>query len=165
MTLFYGDTSVNSTDGFTWVPSADTVTSKPVSVWYQRTDSEYVYGYEIVSKKCRWINCDHYADFENLQRTKVFSTLPANFTNDNTAVFLVFNDIFCVARMVGDPANHLFYTKDVPLGKDITIVSISKIGNDFYLAKQQVTVTDNIIVKLSPEKKTEQEIIDYLNQL
>jgi len=165
MTLFYGDTTVNSTDGFTWVASPDTLNTKPVRGWYKRLDTGYIYGYEILSKKCRWINCDHYADFNNLQRTKVFSTLPANFTNKNTAVFLVFKDIFCVGRMIGDADNHVFFTKDVPIGKEIIIVSISKIGNDFYLDHQQATVTDNINVQLSPEKKTEQEVIDYLNTL
>lgn len=165
MTLFYGDTTVNSTDGFTWVPSPDTLGTKPVTGWYKRLDTGYIYGYQILSKKCRWINCDHYADFSNLQRTTVFSTLPANFTNKNTAVFLVFKDIFCVARMTGDADNHLFFTKDVPVGKEVIIVSVSKIGNDFYLAHEEVTVTNNANVKLSPEKKSEQEIIDYLNTL
>jgi hypothetical protein len=165
MTLFYGDTTVNSTDGFTWVASPDTLTTKPITPWYQRQDSGYLYGYQILSKKCRWINCDHYADFNGLTRTKVFSTLPANFTNENTAVFLVFKDIFSVGRMLGDADNHLFYTKDVPVGKDVTIVSISKIGEDFYLDQKQMTVTENINVKLSPEKKTQQEITDYLDSL
>jgi hypothetical protein len=166
MTLFYGDTSVNSTDGFTWVASPDTLTTKPVTAWYYNRDSGNVlYGYEILSRKCHWINCDHYADFGNLPRTKVFSTLPANFTNKNTGVFLVFKDIFSVARMIGDADNHLFFTKDVPVGKDVIVVSISKIGEDFYLAQKQVTVTENINVKLSPEKKTEQEISDYLDSL
>src|SRR3954471_9976785 len=59
MTLFYGDTSVNSTDGFTWVASPDTLTTKPVTAWYYNRDSGNVlYGYEILSKKCHWINCD-----------------------------------------------------------------------------------------------------------
>jgi len=165
MTLFYGDTTVNSTDGFTWVASPDTLNAKPVTGWYKRLDTGYMYGYQILSKKCRWINCDHYADFDNLQRTKVFSTLPANFTNKNTAVFLVFKNIFCVGRMIGDADNHVFFTKDVPIGKDVIVVSISKIGDDFYLAHNEVTVTENLNVELSPEKKTEQEIIDYLNTL
>jgi len=166
MRLFYGDTTVNSTDGFTWVPAQDTLTAKPVSIWYRNQDSgDIVYGYEILSKKCRWINCDHFADFDNLQRTEVFSTLPANFTNNNTAVFLVFKDIFCVGRMIGDAGNHLFFTKDVPIGRDVIIVSISKIGNDFYLAQKEITVTENINVELSPEKKTQQEIESYLGAL
>jgi hypothetical protein len=67
--------------------------------------------------------------------------------------------------MIGVADNHVFFTKDVPIGKGIIIVSVSKIGNDFYLDHQQATVTDNINVQLSPEKKTEQEVIDYLNTL
>jgi len=164
MNLFYGDTTINSTDGFTWTASIDTLPRKPIYIWEQQGTIFHT-GYTLLSKKCRWINCDHYADFNNLSRTKITTTLPANFTNNNSGVFLAFRDIFCVARMNADVGNHLFYTKDIPIGKDIVIVSISKIGTDFYLAAQEVKVTENINVELSPEKKTEQEVIDYLNSL
>ncbi len=91
--------------------------------------------------------------------------MPVNFTNNNTAVFLVFNDIFCVARFNADVVNHLFYVQDVPINKKVTIVSISKIGTDFYLVTKEVIVTENLIVKLNPENKTLQDINDYLNSL
>ena len=87
----------------------------------------------------------------------------------------ILKDLVEMCRGVQNPLRGLFLRNylltlrnilpDVPVGKDVIIVSISKIGNDFYLDHQQVTVTNNIKVKLSPAKKTEQELIDFLNTL
>ncbi len=151
MGVFYGDTTASNIDNFNWLPASDS----KVNIW---SDS----GYQLFPKRFNWINCDKFVNTTN--STTVFATLPVNFTNNNTAVYVVFRDMFSVVRMYPDVDNRLFYFNNLPLS-NVTIVSISKIGDNLYLGTKQTTVTENLIVKLSPEKKTEKEITDYINSL
>jgi hypothetical protein len=152
MNIFYGDTTVTNLDNFTWVP-AD---SQRVNTWGD--------GYELFCKRFNWINCDKFIDTTN-PRTTVSVILPVNFTNNNTAVYLVFKNIMSVVRMYANFANRLFYSNNVPINSNVTIVSISKIGDNFYLGTKETTVTKNLVVRLSPGKKTKKDIDDYINSL
>ena len=96
MKLFYGDES--NPDRFNWLP-ANLNSRGAIGVTTQ--------GYEIVSEQLRWINCDYFADTSGA-RVNVTASLPADFTNANTGVYLVFKDIKSVVGMYGDattPAN------------------------------------------------------------
>jgi len=160
MKVFYGDTSVNSREGFTWVEANDGISS----VRTTPSTSDTAYFYELVCKKLEWVNCDKFFN-EGGDRTKVSVILPVNFTNKNTAVFLVSKDQFMVARCSADEENRLFFLENMPVGKAFTIVSISKIGSDLYLATKNITISKNLNAELSPEKKAEQTIADFLDSL
>jgi hypothetical protein len=159
MNIFYGDTTAANIDNFTWVPATD---MQRVNTWGD--SASITAGYEMFSKRFNWINCDKFLDTTK-PRTTVSATLPVNFTNNNTAVYLVFKDMLSVVRMYSSLANRLFYSDNIPVNNNITIVSISKIGDDFYLGTKAATVTKNLVVKLSPEKKTKEEINNYINSL
>jgi hypothetical protein len=153
MNIFYGDTTVTNLDNFTWVPAAD---SPRINTWRD--------GYELFCKKFNWINCDKFTDTTN-PRTTVSVILPVNFTNNNTAVYLVFKNILSVVRMYANITNRLFYSNNIPINSNVTIVSISKLGDNFYLGTKETTVTKNLVVRLSPEKKTKKQIDDYITSL
>jgi hypothetical protein len=159
MKVFYGDTSVNSREGFTWIPANDRTSSvRPVR------QGDTAYFYQVICKKFEWVNCDKFFNGGG-ERTKVSVILPVNFTNKNTAVFLVSKDQFMVARCRTDEQNRLFFIENMPTGNAFTIVTVSKIGNDLYLGTKDITVSKNLNVELSPGKKNQQEIDDYLNSL
>lgn len=160
MKIFYGDTSVNNREGFTWVEANDGTSA----VRTTPSTSDTAYFYELICKKLEWVNCDKFFN-EGGERTKVSVILPVNFTNKNTAVFLVSQDQFIVARCRTDEQNRLFFLENMPVGKAFTIVSISKIGNDLYLATKNITISKNLNAELSPGKKAEQEIADFLDSL
>jgi len=156
MNVFYGDTTVTNLDNFTWVP-AD---SQRINTWRDGSIS----GYELFCKRFNWINCDKFIDTTN-PRTAVSAILPVNFTNNNTAVYLVFEDMLSVVRMYPNLANRLFYFNNVPINSNVIFVSISKIGDNFYLGTKEAKVTKNLVARFSPEKKTNKEINDYINSL
>jgi len=156
MNVFYGDTTVNNLDNFTWVP-AD---SQRINTWRDGSIS----GYELFCKRFNWINCDKFTDTTK-PRTTVSAILPVNFTNNNTAVYLVFKDMLSVVRMYANVTNRLFYFDNVPANSKVTVVSISKIGDNIYLGTKEATITRNLVVKLSPDKKTKKEVDDYINSL
>lgn len=159
MQVFYGDTSVNSREGFTWVQSDDSIMLRQTP---GGTDTGYFY--EMISKKFDWVNCDRFYNATG-NLTKVSVILPVNFTNKNTAVFLVSTKDFLVARFRADYEHRLFYFENIPVDEAFKIVTVSKISNDLYLGTKQTTITKDIIIEVSPEKKTVQDIGDYLDAL
>ncbi|WP_153796670.1 hypothetical protein [Foetidibacter luteolus] len=159
MSLFYGDTSVNSNDGFNWVPAEDTAV-----VWRQEDSSGIEYGYELLSPKFGWINCDRFSD-TSMPRTKLVSILPVNFTNKNTAVFAVFKDQWSVLRLYANPSNRYFYADNIPVGSNVTLVSISKIGDDFYLGSKSIKVAVDKAEEFTPQKVTKDQLIAFIETL
>ncbi|MEX6686654.1 hypothetical protein QTN47_04070 [Danxiaibacter flavus] len=157
MKVFYGDTSVNATDGFNWVPATD---SSRIDLWQDGALS----GYNIFPKNIGWINCDKFAD-STVPSTKLNAVLPVNFTNINTAVFIVFKDQWSVLRMSADVPNRYFYTHKVPLDKKVIIVSISLIGTDLYIGAKDTVVTADAVIELQPVVKSKKDIIDFLAAL
>ena len=167
MGIFFGDTAVNNpgtvfTDS-TWVPPADT-SNGTVTTYEQQDSSGLILGYEILSKKFHFINCDQFAD-SSQARGKVSVILPANFTNNNTAVFAVFKNQLSVVSLYADISNHLFLNDRIPSGTAITIVTITKLGDNLYLGTQEVTVSQNTVTNITPSIKSVADISSFLDNL
>lgn len=161
MKFFNGDES--SIEKFNWIRNLDSSSNiiVPSSL-----------GYQVVSNSLRWINCDYFYDSTNANRTKVQTELPSHFTNANTNVYMVFNDMRTVMGMYGDPYVKKFISGKVPVGKAVTIVVLSKQGNDLYLGKQTITTAigvggtaSNQNVSILPVKTSKTDILAYLGIL
>lgn len=159
MKLFLGDES--STAQFNWKPGAaplDTVT-----VGTQ--------AYEIATTHLRWIHCAYPYDTTGITRSLVSASLPSNYTNANTSVFLVFRDMRSVLGMYPDITERRFISGKVPNGKVATVVVISKQGNDYFLGKETITTGVNVTttnvqkVPLTPVKTSLADIRLYLATL
>lgn len=160
MQLFYGDTTVNNTGNFDWQP-ADSGRGY-VNTKYDST--HFFKGYELLSNRFSWINCDRFID-TTVDKTICSALLPLNFTNNNTALFIVFKEQRIVARMFADPEHRLFSLQNIPIGSKITMISLSTIGNDYYLASKDVIVRQSMYANLMPEKKTLNDINVYIDGL
>ncbi len=121
-------------------------------------------GYELLSKRLRWVNAAYFID-STQPRTRINAFLPPNFTNSNTSAFAVIKDQRIVVRLNPELSNRTFFAVNIPLNKSITIVAISKIGEDLYWSAKEVTTTPNITLSLQPEKKTKQQIVQLLDAL
>jgi hypothetical protein len=159
MKLFYGDES--DPQRFNWLP----VTSNSRAIIAVTAS-----GYEIISEQLRWINCDYFVDTSG-PRVNVTASLPADYTNANTDVYLVFKDIKSVAGMYGDARSKKFTSSKVPAGKVAVVVSITKKGaNSYYLSHENITtgqpnVNSNHVVPLKPQPTSLSDIKAYLNTL
>lgn len=159
MKLFYGDES--DPERFNWIP-ANQNSRGLVAATAQ--------GYEIISDKLRWINCDYFADSSG-QRVRVVASLPADYTNANTSVYLVFKEIKSVVGMYGDPASKRFSSSKVPSGRVAVVVSITKKGtNSYYLGHETITIGQTSLndiqsVPLKPQPTSISDIRAYLNSL
>lgn len=163
MKLFYGDESV--LERFNWVAASSNQTSNG-GIDTTRNPA----GYQLFSTQLRWINCDYFADSSG-SRINITASLPADYTNANTSVYLVFKDINAVAGMYGDMSSKKFTSPKIPVGKSAIIISITKKGNNsYYLGHETITTgqTNNNgtqTVILSPQPTSITDIKAYLGTL
>ena len=164
MRFFYEETIASAQDTIkTWMPSDNLGT---VTNWQQYdTATNTVYrGYEITSRKLNWINCDFFND--TIQpATKVNVSLPLNFTNNNTQVYMVFKSKNIIARLLGEPVSRLFTFTKVPVNSEVTLIVIGKLGNDYYFTAKSVNITNANIISAQPEPKPLSFINAYLDNL
>ena len=155
MTLFTGQEN----PVFNWLPNMDTT-----NMIIPGSQSYY-----IITNRLRWINCDYFYDTSNANII-VSAGLPSNYTNANTIAYTVFNDIRSVIGMYGDANTRKFSTGRLPANKSVTVIVISKQGNDYYLGHEQAvtgtmpgTINQQVIVH--PVITSLDNIKAYLNGL
>jgi len=124
-------------------------------------------GYEFLSDRLEWINCDRFLDIPADQLTSVCVALPENYTNQNTIVFAIFKDINSVVGLFGDADIKMFCDtyEAMPIGYDLDFISITAfVDGTYHYASTSATITANHENSLVPEEKTLQEILDLLGQ-
>ena len=160
MKKFDGDES--NPVSFNWLQNQDTAFNN-VSVLNQ--------SYQVSTNTLRWINCDYFYDTSGIQQTSVYTILPYNYTNANSIAFTVFNDIRSVVGMYGNATTRKFSTGRLPVNKLITVVVISKQGNDYFLG-HELALTNGVPgtvgfmpVTITPVITTLDNIKAYLDTL
>ncbi len=160
MKIFYGDES--NPQKFNWL--ADSSTASSIGITSQPM------GYEFAINNLRWINCDYFADTSSA-RVSVVASLPSDYTNANTKVYLVFKDFRAVMGMYGDVNSKKFASLKVLSGKSAAIVSITKKGNNSYYLGHETINTGQInlngiqTIPLTPQPTSLNDIKAYLTTL
>ena len=160
MKFFIGD-ETNAAQ-FNWLPNPD-----PANNTVGFTTS----GYEIQTNRLRWTSTCYFYDTTGINRVSVKADLASYFTNANTIAYVVFRDFRSVVGMYGDVVSKKFSTGKLPVGKLITVVVISKQGNDLFMGYENVTTASptstpgeqTVVVK--PIKKSLADILAFLNTL
>lgn len=128
--------------------------------------------YKVTTTSLNWINCDYfYGDTLNANNTAVSVKLPSNLTNANTIAYVVFDDVRSVMNMYGDAVAKQFTTGKVPVDMHVTIVTISKDGNFYYLGTKKITTalpttgSNSQSVVITPIRYSLDDIKNYLKYL
>ncbi|MFP5042019.1 hypothetical protein [Parasediminibacterium sp. JCM 36343] len=124
-------------------------------------------GYIINTTQIGWFGCSTTLDNSPAtQQTRLNVSLPLNFTNKNTVVYASFDNKKTVIRLASNPYGRSYYSPTtVPKNTKLTILTISKIGSEYYLGTNVTQVTSNVPISVVPEKKTLDFVINYLNKL
>ncbi|WP_207492588.1 hypothetical protein [Aridibaculum aurantiacum] len=168
MSIFYGienptgNLPAGTNPTFTWTPATD---SSFVSVFQQQDSTGgIVRGYELWSQRLNWVNADYFIDTTQT-RTQLNVLFPINYTNTNTNVFAVFKNENIVVQLNADYATRSFFTVNMPVGRQVTIVSLSKFGNTIFLGTKEITTAANMPVSMQPVERTMQQVEQYLQNL
>jgi hypothetical protein len=101
-----------------------------------------------------WLTAGKPADITGAEKIRLNAILPVSFTNANTIAFMVFKEQNVVVRLHPDVASKSFYTENIPAGKQIKVITISKLADQYYFGVAEATATKGTVVKVTPEKKT-----------
>lgn len=101
----------------------------------------------------------------NTSTTRLNVLLPLNCTNKNTVVYAVFNDYKTVVRLKSYPLGKSFSVGGIPTGTKITLVSITKIDDNFYLGTESVVTKDSTPFKITPTLSDLSTVSQFLRTL
>lgn len=120
------------------------------------------YGYEVLVKKLGWVAAGRpLADPTSLFCT----TLPTGFGGQNTLAYLVFKNKQAVAPLVFDLGKNSFCHTQAPAGHLVQVISVSKLGNDYWLGSAQTEIGTNQVFPLDSQPTSEEAIFNFLKSL
>lgn len=146
----------------TWLRTND---GSAIGTWYKTGTGPNLKGYEITTQNLRWISGGKYAD-STIPKNKLTLILPPNFTIKNTVAFAVLENTKTIVELKANYASRSFDANNIPLQKKLTVITLTKIGTEFYYGIRSINDIGNIaIYNISPEKKPLQYILDELSKL
>ncbi len=151
--------SVSNDGYFNWLANTDSATNTVTTVNN---------GYQFNTNKLPWLQVAKPMEVNTSTQTVIKIKLPPNYTNSNTAAFIVFNDVNCVVNCKADVDAKKFISPALPANKSITIVVLSKQVTDYYLGyTQTITTNTNSMqeVIVTPTLKPLSNINSYLSTL
>jgi hypothetical protein len=157
--------SYNVTDAnFSWRPDADISVIPIITEIINGINQK---SYHFIINRLRWISAARIATSNiNPTKSRVSVYFPPNFTNKTTNVYAVVPGQKTVARFDFDYNSRTFRTDLMPNGTNFRIVSISKIGNDFYMGEKSVSnLSSPTILKLEPQKIRKDKLQEFLDNL
>jgi hypothetical protein len=145
---------------FIWSPSND----GKVDVWKDNSSAGKTLGYEYTTNRIKWFGTANYVD-SNVAKTKLNVILSPNFTNKNTTVFAVLKNSKTVINLLSNNENRTFFTFNIPVNAEFTLVAIAKINNDYYLDSRVIKNASSNPISLSPYKKSLAFILEFIDKL
>ncbi len=119
---------------FNWTRNPDTLLRNVE--WMQGS-------YSLRTRNFGWLNAANTADNSNNHTTFQLS-LPAHYTNKNTAAYLVYNDGLVVDIMRSNVANRKFMSNPVGTGTIVKLIVLSKQAGNYFMGQSTVTATGSI---------------------
>ncbi|MFN4007561.1 MAG: hypothetical protein ACK4HE_08640 [Chitinophagaceae bacterium] len=159
--LYYAESASNNWGGNAWVPSTDTNAVVPTPILGTTiTDT----GYNVAFKRLGTIMIGKPIDTTQ-QHSRVNLILPPNYTNANTAAYVIYQQQKVVLRMLPDVTNKLFYVNAVPNNTPIYVLVISMRGNQLYMTGTQTLANPTQIHRLTPQPVSRQQVEQLLDNL
>lgn len=154
---------VNTSTDYKFIDGVTTPVSDGSIIWsvadsiktgYLMLDNAVINGqtqkvFNLTCKKQNWISVAKPINFSNIASSDIILS-GTNFTNKNTVVFAVFNDYNTVLKLDANVTTKTFAAKNLPVGANITLVSVSYIDGQFYLGKQAITVSNVALYTIKP---------------
>jgi hypothetical protein len=164
-------------ENFDWVPIQDANTGTDQNIfineWFVTLDSSNQqflsgFGYQFNCELFKWINVDIFADVPEEDKTTVCAELPEIYTNENTVIFMYFNDSKSILALYPD-ADEMKWCEPygaTPKGFKVTFIVISSQGEDvFHFALQEAVISENHTEFIEPEETSFEDIVKAIENL
>jgi hypothetical protein len=157
--LFYGDYNISTS--FIWQSSLDSSANRVIA------NSQ---GYELFSRPLGWISPAKTFVTAAPAQTRLEMNLESQYTNANTMVYLVMNNVLTVLPVRGEFSIKKFRSDLVPAGVPVSVVVISKQGNTYYSLRESLSTiasggNSTQVVRLQPRAASLSSIIELLDNL
>ncbi len=137
---------------FEWATFASTGTQTGVTIWTENALEKK--GYDVFCDRLGWISCNKLNLATNVSN-KFCVTVADTFTNRNTSVYLALKNSLSVVKLEGMPSTKQFCLpltfKGLPIGEQVSVVSVTNVNGRFYTDIQETTVGVNNTVRLKPQ--------------
>ncbi len=122
-----------------------------------------VRGYELVVPHLGWVNCARVLNQANV--SSFCTTLQPGFTALNTQAYLVFENVLVLAPLLFDDSTHTFCFPNIPAGFPVRVVSVAKLGDQYWLGDMTTETGTNSVMPLQLEKQDASNVLGYLRGL
>ncbi len=121
-----------------------------------------LHGYELYPTTLGWIS----AGRPLTEPTSGFCVkLPSAMTGETAQVFVVFKGISTVATLTYDAASQKFCFDQAPKGYPVQVLTISKLGDQYWLGSEETEIGTNTVLQVEPHKTTEAEMLEFLKNI
>lgn len=136
----------------------------PVTVaeWQVPGGSSVQVGYQLLSPSLHWVCAGRMLEEPN---SRYCMELPLGFSDQNTQAFLVFKTKRCVVPMNYVSADFQFCADFTPEGFPVQVVTLTKVGGQFWLGRQDTETGSTSVLTIQPQQLTEQQVIDFIKNL
>lgn len=167
--------AIGQGDSFNW----NDITDDPiggfgiqVGEWGFQIDSlqQWVgdYGYIFNCDLFQWINVDIFVDVPEEDKTSVCVDLPDLYTDKNTVVFMLFDEVESILGLRPD-ADLMQFCEPYgasPIGYNVTFIAIANIDDGvFHFGIQEAKITKDHVEMITPEEKSIEDIIKIIEDL
>ncbi len=119
-------------------------------------------GYELLLKHTGWAACGR----SITDTTSTFCIeLPSGFGGQNTLAYIVFKNQQVVAPLEFDLSQNKFCCPQVPVGFQVHLATVSKLGGQYWLGNGQTETGTNATFPLNTQEMTEGELLNFIKSL
>ncbi|MBC7775191.1 MAG: hypothetical protein H7246_07110 [Phycisphaerae bacterium] len=119
-------------------------------------------GYELLVRNLGWAACGRpLTDPSSL----FCMELPVGFADQNTLAYLIFKNQQVVAPLQFDLGKNKFCYPKAPVGFQVELVAVSKLGEQYWLGKAETEIGTNATIQLATQRTTEDAVLNFVKSL
>ncbi len=110
-----------------------------------------------VNCNLRWINCDYFYSNPNTKTENFTISLPKEFGNVNSRVYMVFTNEKAICPAIADTALRVFKIRNgytLPVGLAVRLVCVSRVVDKYYIGTTNVVISDGGKYTIQPLERT-----------
>lgn len=152
--------SSGTSDVFTGWAGANTPLT--TAEWQVPGGTSFQVGYQMVVPSLNWICAGRMLEEPN---SSYCVELPLGFSDQNTQAFIVMKNKNSVVPLRYQADAFRFCAPFIPQGFPVQLVTVSKLGNQYWLGSKDVETGGTNSASLQPQKMSEQQVIEFIKNL